>query len=211
MKLLVTGGAGFIGSNFVLRTATTRPDWQVRVLDALTYAGNEANLAEVADRVELVRGSVADAELVDTLVADADVVVHFAAESHNDNSLDDPWPFVETNVVGTFRLLEAVRRHGRRLHHVSTDEVYGDLELDDPQRFTESTPLNPSSPYSATKASADLLVRAWVRSFGVEATLSNCSNNYGPLQHVEKFIPRQITGILRDVKPKLYGTGENVR
>ena len=211
MKLLVTGGAGFIGSNFVLRTAGTRPAWKVRVLDALTYAGNADNLKGVADRVELVEGSVADAALVDRLVAEADVVVHFAAESHNDNSLDDPWPFLETNVVGTFRLLEAVRRHLVRLHHVSTDEVYGDLELDDPDRFTEQTPYNPSSPYSATKASADLLVRAWVRSFGVQATLSNCSNNYGPYQHVEKFIPRQITGVLQGVKPKLYGQGSNVR
>jgi dTDP-glucose 4,6-dehydratase len=211
MKLLVTGGAGFIGTNFVLRTAQTRPDWQVRVLDALTYAGTADNLAEVSGRVELVEGSVADAALVDRLVADADVVVHFAAESHNDNSLDDPWPFVETNVIGTYRLLEAVRAHGKRLHHVSTDEVYGDLELDDPARFTEQTPYNPSSPYSATKASADLLVRAWVRSFGIEATLSNCSNNYGPYQHVEKFIPRQITNILQGVKPKLYGQGSNVR
>jgi dTDP-glucose 4,6-dehydratase len=211
MRMLVTGGAGFIGSNFVLRTAQTRPDWEVRVLDALTYAGNEANLAGVADQVELVQGSVADVDLVDRLVGDADVVVHFAAESHNDNSLDDPWPFVESNIVGTYRLLEAVRRHGVRLHHVSTDEVYGDLELDDPARFTEQTPYNPSSPYSASKASADLLVRAWVRSFGINATLSNCSNNYGPFQHVEKFIPRQITGVLQGVKPKLYGQGSNVR
>jgi dTDP-glucose 4,6-dehydratase len=211
MKMLVTGGAGFIGSNFVLRTAQTRPDWQVRVLDSLSYAGNRANLAEVADTVELVHGSVADADLVDSLVAGSDVVVHFAAESHNDNSLDDPWPFLESNVIGTYRLLEAVRRHGVRLHHVSTDEVYGDLELDDPARFTEQTPYNPSSPYSATKASADLLVRAWVRSFGVNATLSNCSNNYGPYQHVEKFIPRQITNVLLGIRPKLYGQGSNVR
>jgi len=211
MKVLVTGGAGFIGSNFVLRTAERRPDWQVTVLDALTYAGDEANLADVADRVELVQGNVADADLVDRLVADADVVVHFAAESHNDNSLDDPWPFLESNVIGTYRLLEAVRRHGARLHHISTDEVYGDLALDDPGRFTEQTPVNPSSPYSATKASADLLVRAWVRSFGINATLSNCSNNYGPYQHVEKFIPRQITNVLQGIKPKLYGQGSNVR
>ncbi len=211
MRLLVTGGAGFIGTNFVLRTAQTRPDWQVTVLDALTYAGNRDSLAPVADRIDFVEGSVADAELVDRLVAASDAVVHFAAESHNDNSLDDPWPFMETNIVGTFRILEAVRRHGARLHHISTDEVYGDLELDDPERFTERTPVNPSSPYSASKASADLLVRAWVRSFGVNATLSNCSNNYGPYQHVEKFIPRQITNILQGVKPKLYGQGSNVR
>ena len=211
MRLLVTGGAGFIGSNFVLRTAQTRPDWQVRVLDALTYAGNAENIADVADRVELVEGSVADASLVERLVRDADAVVHFAAESHNDNSLDDPWPFVEANVIGTYQLLQAVRHHGVRLHHVSTDEVYGDLELDDPGRFTEQTPYNPSSPYSATKASADLLVRAWVRSFEVGATISNCSNNYGPYQHVEKFIPRQITNVLLGIKPKLYGQGTNVR
>ena len=211
MKLLVTGGAGFIGTNFVLRTVATRPDWQLTVLDALTYAGNRENLTSVADRVGFVQGSVADADLVDHLVADVDAVVHFAAESHNDNSLDDPWPFMESNIIGTYRLLEAVRRHGTRLHHISTDEVYGDLDLDDPARFTESTPVNPSSPYSASKASADLLVRAWVRSFGITATLSNCSNNYGPYQHVEKFIPRQITNILRGVKPKLYGQGSNVR
>ena len=211
MRLLVTGGAGFIGSNFVLRTAQTRPQWEVRVLDALTYAGNAANLEPVADRVELVRGSVSDARLVDELVAECDMVVHFAAESHNDNSLDEPWPFVEANVLGTYQLLQAVRHHGVRLHHVSTDEVYGDLAIDDPARFTEQTPYNPSSPYSATKAAADLLVRAWVRSFGVQATLSNCSNNYGPYQHVEKFIPRQITNVLQGIKPKLYGQGANVR
>ncbi len=209
--MLVTGGAGFIGANFVLRVLQTRPDWQLTVLDALTYAANTRSLEPVLDRVELVEGSVADAPLVDRLVADHDVVVHFAAESHNDNSLDDPWPFIESNIVGTYQLLEAVRRHGKRMHHVSTDEVYGDLELDDPNRFTELTPVNPSSPYSASKASADLLVRAWIRSFGITATLSNCSNNYGPYQHVEKFIPRQITNILDGVRPKLYGQGTNVR
>src|SRR5680860_120589 len=207
MKVLVTGGAGFIGTNFVLRTRATRPDWQITVLDALTYAGSRENLASVADQIEFVHGNVADADLVDRLVADTDAVVHFAAESHNDNSLDDPWPFMESNIIGTYRLLEAVRRRHVRLHHISTDEVYGDLELDDPSRFTEQTPVNPSSPYSASKASADLLVRAWIRSFGIQATLSNCSNNYGPYQHVEKFIPRQITGILQGVKPKLYGAG----
>jgi dTDP-glucose 4,6-dehydratase len=211
MKVLVTGGAGFIGANFVHRVRDVRPDWQVTVLDALTYAGNRESLADLGDSVRFVEGNVADAELVDTLVGDTDVVVHFAAESHNDNSLDDPWPFMESNIIGTYCLLEAVRRHGVRLHHISTDEVYGDLELDDPARFTEQTPVNPSSPYSASKASADLLVRAWIRSFGISATLSNCSNNYGPYQHVEKFIPRQITGILQGVKPKLYGAGANVR
>ena len=211
MKVLVTGGAGFIGANFVHRVREVRPDWQVTVLDALTYAGHRENLADLGDGIRFVEGSVADAGLVDTLVAGTDVVVHFAAESHNDNSLDNPWPFMESNIIGTYCLLEAVRRHGVRLHHISTDEVYGDLALDDPARFTEQTPVNPSSPYSASKASADLLVRAWIRSFGISATLSNCSNNYGPYQHVEKFIPRQITGILQGVKPKLYGAGANVR
>lgn len=211
MRVMVTGGAGFIGANFVLRAREVRPDWSITVLDAMTYAANPASLDQVIEDVHLVKGSIADADLVDELVASHDVVVNFAADSHNDNSLDDPWPFVETNVVGTYQLLQAVRRHGRRLHHVSTDEVYGDLALEDPARFTEQTPVNPSSPYSATKASSDLLVRAWVRSFGIEATISNCSNNYGPRQHVEKFIPRQITGVLEGVRPKLYGAGTNVR
>jgi dTDP-glucose 4,6-dehydratase len=212
MRVLVTGGAGFIGANFVHWTLRHRPEAQVTVLDALTYAADGSSLGDAAP---LVQGDIADASLVDRLVADADVVVHFAAETHNDNSLVDPSPFVKTNVMGTFTLLEAVRRHSAtrqvRFHHVSTDEVYGDLELDDPARFTESTPYNPSSPYSATKGASDLLVRAWVRSFGVVATLSNCSNNYGPYQHVEKFIPRQITNVLDGSRPKLYGDGLNVR
>ena len=211
MKVLVTGAAGFIGSNFVIRARDVRPDWELTVLDAMTYAANLASLDPVAGGLSVVKGSVTDPDLVDELVAAHDLVVHFAADSHNDNSLDDPWPFIDTNIVGTYQLIQAVRRHGKRLHHISTDEVYGDLELDDPTRFTETTPLNPSSPYSASKASADLLVRAWVRSFGLEATISNCSNNYGPRQHPEKFIPRQITGILDGVRPKLYGEGRNVR
>ena len=211
MKVLVTGGAGFIGSNFVHRTLETRPDVEVTVLDLLTYAGSLSSLEGVRDRIRFVEGDVADAAVVGTLVADADVVVHFAAESHNDNSLADPSPFIRTNIVGTFTLLEAARTHDVRYHHVSTDEVYGDLELDDPKKFTEDTPYTPSSPYSASKAGSDHLVRAWVRSFGLRATLSNCSNNYGPRQHVEKFIPRQITNVLDGVRPKLYGAGLNVR
>ncbi len=211
MRLLITGGAGFIGANFVHYTLRERPEYAVTVLDALTYAGSEASLAGVGDRIEFVRGSVADAALVDELVSRSDAVVHFAAESHNDNSLADPSPFLQTNVIGTYTILEAVRRHGVRLHHISTDEVYGDLELDDPAKFTPETPYNPSSPYSSTKAASDLLVRAWVRSFGVQATISNCSNNYGPYQHVEKFIPRQITNVLSGRRPKLYGEGLNVR
>ncbi|MBF0722793.1 dTDP-glucose 4,6-dehydratase [Sanguibacter inulinus] len=211
MRLLVTGGAGFIGSNFVLLTARERPDVQITVLDALTYAGDRSSLAPVAGSVELVEGDITDAALVDRLVGESDLVVHFAAESHNDNSLRDPSPFVQTNLIGTFTLLEAVRKHEVRFHHISTDEVYGDLELDDPAKFTADTPYNPSSPYSSTKAGSDLLVRAWARSFGVQATISNCSNNYGPYQHIEKFIPRQITNLIDGVRPRLYGAGENVR
>jgi dTDP-glucose 4,6-dehydratase len=211
MKVLITGGAGFIGSNFVHRTLATRPEAKVTVLDALTYAGSTDSLAGVQDRIRFVEGDVADPGVVDPLVAESDVVVHFAAESHNDNSLADPSPFIRTNLVGTFTLLEAARRHDVRYHHVSTDEVYGDLELDDPKKFTEETPYNPSSPYSASKAGSDHLVRAWVRSFGLRATISNCSNNYGPRQHVEKFIPRQITNVVDGVRPKLYGDGLNVR
>ncbi len=210
-RLLVTGGAGFIGCNFV-RYVMSHTDHQVTVVDKLTYAGNRSSLAGLpGSRVAFCEGDVADAMLVDDVVASVDAIVHFAAESHNDNSLHDPQPFVQTNLVGTFTLLEAARRHGTRFHHISTDEVYGDLALDDPGRFTESTPYNPSSPYSSTKAGSDLLVRAWARSFGVAATISNCSNNYGPYQHVEKFIPRQITNVLRGIRPKLYGEGRNVR
>ena len=208
---LVTGGAGFIGSNFV-RHVLAHTEHTVTVLDKLTYAGNRASLDGLPeDRFTFVQGDICDAGLVDQLVETADVVVHFAAESHNDNSLRDPSPFLQTNLIGTYTLLESARRHSTRYHHISTDEVYGDLELDDPARFTEQTPYNPSSPYSSTKAGSDLLVRAWVRSFGVQATISNCSNNYGPYQHVEKFIPRQITNVLDGGRPKLYGKGENVR
>jgi dTDP-glucose 4,6-dehydratase len=210
-NILVTGGAGFIGSNFV-HYVVENTDLRVTVLDKMTYAASRESLEGLpTDRVSLVVGDIADAEVVDRLVASHDAVVHYAAESHNDNSLNDPSPFVHTNIIGTFTLLEAVRKHGVRYHHISTDEVYGDLELDDPQRFTEQTPYNPSSPYSSTKAGSDLLVRAWVRSFGVQATISNCSNNYGPWQHIEKFIPRQITNLIDGVRPKLYGAGLNVR
>ncbi len=210
-RLLVTGGAGFIGSNFVHHLIRTT-DVTVTVLDKLTYAASRESLDGLPeDRVSLVVGDVADGTTVDGLVASHDAVVHFAAESHNDNSLTEPGPFITTNLVGTFQVLEAARRHGVRLHHISTDEVYGDLELDDPTRFTEATPYNPSSPYSAAKAGSDHLVRAWVRSFGVQATISNCSNNYGPWQHIEKFIPRQITNVIDGARPKVYGTGLNVR
>ncbi len=210
-RLLVTGGAGFIGANFV-RHVVDHTDAAVTVLDKLTYAASREALSDLPpDRVDLVVGDIADAALVEPLVAAHDTVVHLAAESHNDNSLDDPTPFVMTNVVGTFVLLEAVRKVDARFHHVSTDEVYGELALEDPKRFTEDTPYRPSSPYSATKAGSDHLVRAWVRSFGVRATISNCSNNYGHWQHVEKFIPRQITEVLEGRRPRVYGDGLQVR
>ena len=209
-KLLVTGGAGFIGSNFVRLTLEERPEYEIIVVDSLTYAGNPHNLP--LDKITFVQGDICDKDLMDKLVGETDIVVHFAAESHNDNSLKDPWPFLHSNLVGTFTILEAVRKHGKRLHHISTDEVYGDLPIDQPDlKFTEETPYHASSPYSSTKAGSDLLVKAWVRSFGITATLSNCSNNYGPMQHIEKFIPRQITNILSGISPKLYGTGEQVR
>ncbi len=211
-SIIVTGGCGFIGSNFVRWVAREHPEVHVTVLDKLTYAGNPGNIAGLdPERVELVVGDICDAELLDRIVPGHDAIVHYAAESHNDNSIADPEPFLRTNVEGTFRLLEACRKHGVRYHHVSTDEVYGDLALDDPARFTEETPYHPSSPYSSTKAASDMLVRAWHRTYGVRATISNCSNNYGPYQHVEKFIPRQITNILDGIRPKLYGDGRNVR
>lgn len=211
-RIIVTGGCGFIGSNFVHHIVDNHPGVRVTVLDKLTYAGNPENVAGLpADRVELVVGDICDRELLDRIVPGHDAIVHYAAESHNDNSIADPEPFLRTNVEGTYCLLEAARKYDVRYHHVSTDEVYGDLALDDPARFTEETPYHPSSPYSSTKAASDMLVRAWHRTFGVRATISNCSNNYGPYQHVEKFIPRQVTNIIDGVRPKLYGDGLNVR
>jgi dTDP-glucose 4,6-dehydratase len=211
VEVLVTGGAGFIGSNFVYYTLERHPEYRVTVLDALTYAGNKVNLAPVIDRIRFEHGNICDKDLVFRLIEKTDVVVHFAAESHNDNSLDDPWPFIHTNVVGTYVLLEASRKFRKRYHHISTDEVFGDLALDEDRQFDEQTPYNPSSPYSASKAGSDHLVRAWVRSFGVQATISNCANNYGPYQHIEKMIPRQVTNVLTGRKPRLYGAGTNVR
>lgn len=212
MRILVTGGAGFIGSNFVHHIYRERSDWHITVYDALTYAGNKANIAGLDEsRISFIEANICDEVAINAAVSECDAVIHFAAESHNDNSLHSPRPFLDTNIIGTYQILEAVRAHGKRLHHISTDEVYGDLKLDDPAKFTPDTPYNPSSPYSSTKAGSDLLVRAWARSFGVQATISNCSNNYGPYQHVEKFIPRQITEIMEGRKPKLYGSGENVR
>jgi dTDP-glucose 4,6-dehydratase len=211
LKVLVTGGAGFIGSNFVRRTLATRPDVKITVLDSLTYAGRLSNLEGLEGKFNFVQGDICNPEVVESVVSKTDVVVHFAAESHNDNSLKSPRQFIETNVFGTFELIQACVRHNVRMHHVSTDEVFGDLALDGKDRFTRDTPYNPSSPYSASKASSDHLVRAWVRSFGLKATISNCSNNFGPYQHEEKFIPRMIRLITSGQKPQLYGNGSNIR
>ena len=212
-KMLITGGAGFIGLNFVLWTLENRPEYEITVLDKLTYAANKKAIRNLVNqgKINFIEGDICDANLVEELVSRTDIVVHFAAESHNDNSLKNPMPFVYTNVVGTANILEAVRKYDKRLHHISTDEVYGDLEIDSDEKFTTESNYNPSSPYSSTKAASDLLVKAWHRSFGIKVTLSNCSNNYGPYQHIEKFIPRQITNILSGIKPKLYGNGKQVR
>ena len=221
-KIIVTGGAGFIGSNFVHYVYNNHPEIEkIIVLDKLTYAGNKANISDIlGDRVELVVGDIADANLVDELAEKVDAIIHYAAESHNDNSLKSQDEFIHTNFIGTYTLIQAARKHDLRFHHVSTDEVYGDLPYREDlpchgegagEKFTDRTPYNPSSPYSSTKAASDLIVRAWVRSFGLKATISNCSNNYGPYQHIEKFIPRQITNILSGSRPKLYGDGKNVR
>lgn len=221
--ILVTGGAGFIGTNFVRWIIEHRPQVCITVLDALTYAGKRESLAGLpAERFAFVHGDICNVQLVDRLCAQddtrvqlqfppVDVIVNFAAESHNDNSILDAQPFLRTNVQGAYVLLEAARRYDIRFHQVSTDEVYGDLPLGGTRRFADGSPYRPSSPYSASKAAADHLVNAWHRTYGVRATISNCSNNYGPYQHVEKFIPRQITNILTGRRAKLYGDGKDVR
>ena len=211
-KYLITGCAGFIGSNFVHYMLKKYPEILLVNLDKLTYAGNPQNIAGLPQsQVELVQGDICDAALLERIVPGHDSIVHFAAESHNDNSIANPEPFITTNVEGTFHLLEAARKHDVRFHHISTDEVYGDLALDDPCKFTESTPYKPSSPYSASKAASDQLVRAWVRTYGLRATISNCSNNYGPKQHPEKLIPKIVSNALAGKEIPIYGDGKNVR
>ena len=212
MKLLVTGGAGFIGSNFIHHILEKYPEYEVVNLDILTYAGNVENLKrwEGDARYRFVKGDICDASLVDSLVSGCDIVVHFAAESHVDRSIWGPEAFVRTNVLGTFVLLESARKHGKRFHHISTDEVFGSLGPDDPA-FNESTPYDPRSPYSASKAASDHLVRSYFHTYGLPVTISNCSNNYGPYHFPEKLIPLAITNLLSGKKVPVYGDGRQVR
>ena len=217
MTIIVTGGAGFIGSNFIFHMLKKYPDDRIICLDKLTYAGNLSTLAPIMDNpnFRFVKADICDREAVYKLFEEEhpDIVVNFAAESHVDRSIENPEIFLKTNIIGTATLMDACRKYGiQRYHQVSTDEVYGDLALDRPDLFfTEETPIHTSSPYSSSKAGADLLVLAYHRTYGLPVTISRCSNNYGPYQHVEKFIPRQITNIIDGRRPKLYGSGENVR
>jgi dTDP-glucose 4,6-dehydratase len=211
VKVLVCGGLGFIGLNFVRLLAEKRPDWSITVLDKLTYAANHPSLLPSTGKVTLVKGDICDRELVDKLVNQSDAVVNFAAETHNDNSIAEPVLFFETNLTGTLSLAEACRQHQTRLHHISTDEVFGDMPIVSEEKFTAESPYRPSSPYSASKASADLLLRAWFRTFGLPVTISNCTNNFGEFQHLEKLIPSTVRRITAGLNPKIYGDGTNIR
>ena len=217
MNIIVTGGAGFIGSNFIFYMLKKHPDYRIVCLDKLTYAGNLSTLASVMDnpKFRFVKMDICDRTAVEGLFAEEhpDVVVNFAAESHVDRSIENPGIFLETNIMGTAVLMDVCRKCGiKRFHQVSTDEVYGDLPLDRPDLFfTESTPINTSSPYSTSKASADLLVHAYYRTYGLPISISRCSNNYGPYQFPEKLIPLMIANALNDKPLPVYGAGENVR
>ena len=217
MNILVTGGAGFIGSNFIFYMLDKHPEYRIVCLDKLTYAGNLSTLKSVMDnpRFRFVKGDICDRELVYQLFEEEkpDIVVNFAAESHVDRSIEDPGVFLQTNILGTAVLMDACRKYGiGRYHQVSTDEVYGDLPLDRPDLlFTEETPIHTSSPYSSSKASADLLVMAYHRTYGLPCTISRCSNNYGPYQFPEKLIPLMIANALNDKPLPVYGDGKNVR
>jgi dTDP-glucose 4,6-dehydratase len=210
-SVLVTGGAGFLGTNFVKRSLAMRPDLEFIVLDKITYAGDSQRLPLEDNRVSFVEGDILDVCLVDKLVGKSEVVVHFAAETHNDRSLLSPKDFFHTNVLGTEVVAYSAAKLDKRFHHVSTDEVFGDLPLSSLAKFSEASVYRPSSPYSASKAASDLLVRSYVRSFGLRATITNCTNNYGPFQHREKFIPRSISLAVSGRDIELYGSGVNVR
>lgn len=211
-KLLVTGGAGFIGSNFVHYWIKNHPQDEITVLDKLTYAGNLQNLKDVADRIEFIKGDICDELIVDKAVAGISVLVHFAAESHVDRSITGPDEFIRTNILGTHQLLKAARKHNiKRFHHISTDEVFGMIPLDSNIRWTEETPYNPRSPYSASKAASDHLVRAYHTTYGLPITVTNCSNNFGPYMFPEKLIPAAITNLLQGKKIPIYTPGNQVR
>ena len=213
MKLLVTGGAGFIGSNFILYWLKNNPDDFIVNLDKLTYAGNLENLKTVENNnnYEFVKGDICDEETVDPLVKDCDIIVHFAAESHVDRSITAPGEFIQTNIVGTYTLLEAAKKYQKRFHHISTDEVFGSLVLNSAEKFNEETPYHPNSPYAASKASSDHLVLAYYETYKLPITISNCTNNYGPFQFPEKLIPLFITNLMENKKVPVYGDGLNVR
>jgi len=214
MKLLVTGGAGFIGSNFVQYILEQHPDYTIIDLDALTYAGDLKNLKEIENNPNhrFVHGRIEDGKLVDKLMKGIDIVINFAAESHVDRSIVEPQVFIQTNVLGTQVLLDVALKHNVKLFlQISTDEVYGSLTLDSKDRFTEEHPLSPNSPYSSSKAAADLLARAYHRTYGLPVVISRCSNNYGPRQHPEKFIPTVILNALHDTPVPIYGDGLYVR
>lgn len=212
MKILITGGLGFIGSNFVRYISKNRPEWHVCILDKETKTANIKNVEDLfSEKIKFVKGDILDFALLDKLVSDNDIVLHLAAEVSNDKSIQNPRLFIETNILGTFNILEAVRKHNKRLHYVSTDEVFGDLPLNTKEKFNENSKYNPSSPYSASKASGDHLVKAWIKTFKIQATISNCTNNYGPYASTEKMIPFQIINILKNKKCSLFGNGENIR
>lgn len=213
MKLLVTGGAGFIGANFIHYWLKNHPQDSVVNLDLLTYAGNLENLKEVADNPQyrFVKGDICDQSVVSPLIQETDLVVHFAAESHVDRSIMDASPFIKTNIEGTHILLEAAVKYKKKLHHISTDEVFGSLPLESDKKFTVESCYDPRSPYAASKASSDYLVRAYHTTYGLPVTISNCSNNFGPYQFPEKFIPLAITNLLEGKKVPLYGDGLYVR
>lgn len=212
MKILVTGGAGFIGSNFIRYWLKNNPQDEIVNLDLLTYAGNLANLKDLETNSNycFVKGDICDFSLLDNLAYDVDLIVNFAAESHVDRSIENSADFIKTNVEGTRVLLEIVKKYNLRFHHVSTDEVFGSLEMDD-EPFNEKTPYDPRSPYSASKAASDHLVRAYFHTHDLKITISNCSNNYGPYQYPEKLIPLFITNLIEGKKLPLYGDGKNIR
>ena len=210
-RLLVTGGAGFMGSNFVRYLCNNSNEYEITVLDAVTYAGSISNLSDVLNKINFIKGDIRDTSLLENDCLNSDLIVNFAAETHNDNSLSGPDVFIETNVQGTYNLIKFARENNIRFHQVSTDEVYGDMPIGSEDRFDELTPFKPSSPYSASKAAADLLVKAWHRSFGLQITISHSSNNFGPNQFPEKLIPFSLNLVKNDKKLRIYGTGKNVR